>query len=101
VIALHEIAMVPAADAFPELIDAGVDDCGPWVVTPFYPGSTLPWDAEVPETVFASLARLHYRHLGRSSRLPVDLPRVDETFCRYVLMDFAPSLVQGTGTRRA
>ncbi|KAB1112426.1 phosphotransferase [Micromonospora aurantiaca] len=93
VIALHEIAKVPAADAFPELIDAGTDDSGPWVVTPFYPGSTLPWDADVPEAVFASLARLHYRYLGRASRLPVDLPRVDESFCRHALMNFAPSWI--------
>ncbi|MFI7072823.1 phosphotransferase family protein [Micromonospora sediminicola] len=93
VIALHEIATVPAADAFPELIDAGTDGSGPWVVTPFYPGSTLPWDAEVPEVVFASLARLHHRYLGRSSRLPVDLPRVDESFCRHALMDFASSWI--------
>ncbi|MFI7335828.1 phosphotransferase family protein [Micromonospora aurantiaca (nom. illeg.)] len=93
VIALHEIATVPAADAFPELIDAGTDDSGPWVVMPFYPGSTLPWDAEVPETVFASLARLHYRYLGRSSTLPVGLPRVNENFCRQALMDFSPSWI--------
>jgi hypothetical protein len=94
VIALHEIATVRAANAFPELIDAGTDESGPWAVTPFYPGSTLPWDAEVPEAVFASLARLHYRYLGRSSRLPVDLPRVDEIFCRDALMDFAPSWIR-------
>jgi hypothetical protein len=94
VIALHEIATVRAANAFPELIDAGTDESCPWAVTPFYPGSTLPWDAEVPEAVFASLARLHYRYLGRSSRLPVDLPRVDEIFCRDALMDFAPSWIR-------
>lgn len=91
VIALHEIATVPAADAFPELIDAGADECGPWVVTPFYPGSTLRADAEPPQAVFASLARLHYRYLGRSSRLPVDIPRVDESYCRHALTDFAPT----------
>ncbi len=91
VIALREIATVPAADAFPELIDAGADESGPWVVMPFYPGSTMPWDAEVPQTVFASLARLHHRHLGRSSALPADLRRVDETFCRGAFTDFAPT----------
>ena len=89
--ALQEIARVPAADAFPELIDAGTDDHGPWVVTPFFPGSTLPADAEVPQAVFVSLARLHHRYLGRASSLPADLPRVDETFCRDVLTSFAPS----------
>jgi aminoglycoside phosphotransferase (APT) family kinase protein len=91
VIALAEIAAVPCAEAFPELIDAGTDESGPWVVTPFYPGSTLTWDAEIPTAVFASLARLHYRHLGTASALPVELRRVDEEFCREALTDFAPS----------
>lgn len=94
VIALREIAAIPAADAFPELIDAGADASGPWVVTPYYPGSTLPWDAEVPEAVFASLARLHHRHLGRSGALPVDLRRVDEAFCRDAFLDFAASWIR-------
>src|SRR5262249_27328196 len=87
-------ATVPDVDAFPELIDAGTDELGPWVVTRFYPGSTLPWDAEVPESVFASLARLHYRYLGRSSNLPAALPRVDRNFCHHALTDFAPSWVR-------
>lgn len=94
VIALREIASVPAADAFPELIDAGTDQSGPWVVTPFHPGATMPWDAEVPETVFASLARLHHRHLGTASTLPADLRRVDEAFCREALTDFASSWIR-------
>jgi hypothetical protein len=96
VLALREIAAVPGADAFPELIDAGEDESGPWVVTPFYPGSTMPWNAEVPEPVFASLARLHYRHLGSSSALPLDFRRVDEEFCRDALTDFAPSGIRAS-----
>ncbi|GAA4995450.1 phosphotransferase family protein [Actinopolymorpha pittospori] len=91
VVALREIAAIPGADALPELIDAGTDEFGPWVVMPFYPGSTMPWDAEAPEAVFASLARLHFRHLGSAGSLPADLPRVDETYCRRALTDFAPS----------
>ncbi|MEQ4208466.1 hypothetical protein [Actinopolymorpha sp. B9G3] len=91
VIALREVAAIPGADAFPELIDAGADETGPWVVMPFYPGSTMPWDAEIPETVFASLARLHHRHLGTASSLPAELPRIDRTLCRRALTDFAPS----------
>lgn len=91
VIALRKAAATPAADAFPELVDAGTDQSGPWVVTPYYPGGTLPWDAEVPEAVFASLARLHHRYLGRSRTLPAALPRVDETFCRDAFLGFAAS----------
>jgi hypothetical protein len=91
VVALREIANAPAADAFPELIDAGADELGPWVVMPFSPGSALPPDGEVPEQVFASLARLHHRYLGTASALPVELRRVDETFCRDALMNFAPA----------
>ena len=87
---MREVAAIPGADAFLELIDAGADESGPWVVMPFYPGSTMPWDAEVPETVFASLAHLHHRHLGTASSLPADLPRIDKAFCRGALTEFAP-----------
>lgn len=91
VIALRENANVPAAKAFPEPIDAGVDQSGPWVVTPYYPGSALPADGAIPEGVFESLAGLHHRWLGTASSLPDDLRRVDETFCREALTAFAPA----------
>ncbi|MFD2082772.1 phosphotransferase family protein [Actinopolymorpha cephalotaxi] len=94
VIALSEVAAIPDTDAFPELIDAGADESGPWLVTPFYPGSTMPWDAAVPGTVLASLARMHHHYLGRTEALPPDLPRVDESFCHSALMDFSSSWIR-------
>ena len=90
VIALREIRSLPGAAAFPQLIDAGCDAAGPWVVTPFYPGASLPHDAVLPNAVYASLARLHLRHLGRTRTLHPEFRRVDEEFCRHALLDFAP-----------
>jgi hypothetical protein len=96
VLALRESAAIPGADAFPELIDAGTDAFGPWVVMPFYPGGPLPWDAELPEAVYVSLARYHLRYLGRTAALPAEFRRVDLDFCLHALLDFAP-----TGIRTA
>ncbi|WP_157740329.1 aminoglycoside phosphotransferase family protein [Micromonospora auratinigra] len=90
VVVLREIATV-STDAFPELIDAGADDHGPWVVLSFRPGAALAWDAALPAAVYASLARLHQRYLGGAGRLPAGLPRVDEEFCRHALREFAPA----------
>ncbi|WP_092653099.1 phosphotransferase [Actinopolymorpha singaporensis] len=90
---LSEIAAIPGTDAFPELIDAGTDQSGAWLVTPYYPGSPMPWDAAVPDNVLTSLARMHHHYLGRTNALPPDLPRVDEAFCRGALLDFSPSWI--------
>jgi aminoglycoside phosphotransferase (APT) family kinase protein len=76
---------------FPELIDSGVDDDGPWVVTPFHHGEQIGWSTEPPAAVYAALARLHLRHLGRADELSPQIPRVDDDFVRYALTEFAPS----------
>jgi aminoglycoside phosphotransferase (APT) family kinase protein len=81
---------------FPRLIDSGVDDDGPWIVVPFEPGEPIGWTAEPPAAMYAALARLHLRHLGRVDELPGQLPRVDDEFLRMTFAEFAPS-----GIRRA
>jgi Phosphotransferase enzyme family len=88
-VAMREIAYVEGVSTFPELLDAGTDEAGPWLVTPFYAGATLPWNAEPPPAVYADLARLHATWMGRTSELPADVPRVDAEFCRHALLEFA------------
>ncbi len=65
------------ATALPELLADGTDAAGPWVVLPFYPGSTLASEAEVSDEVLESLAVLHVRHVNAA--LP-GVPIVDRTW---------------------
>lgn len=91
VLALREVAAVPDAEAFPELIDDGCDEDGHWVVMPYYPGAPLAANSELPDAVYASLARLHVRHLGRTTELPPEYARIDFRFCADTLGGFAVS----------
>lgn len=75
---------------FPRLIDSGVDDDGPWIVVPFESGEPIGWTVEPPGAVYAALARLHLRHLGRVEELPGEVPRVDDEFLRMTFTGFAP-----------
>ncbi|MFI7061599.1 aminoglycoside phosphotransferase family protein [Kribbella sp. NPDC050124] len=81
-------AATVGGSVFPRLLDFGNDEAGPWVVTPYYPGSPLDWDAEPPAAVYDALARLHQRHLGAIGLSP-DLPRVDDDFLRSTFTGFA------------
>lgn len=85
VVALRALAEVTAAPALPELLAAGTDADGPWVMTPFYAGSTLRSEAHVSDEVIESLARLHAHYLGTDL---VGLPVVDRELwrgvCRHV-----------------
>ncbi|GAA2758274.1 phosphotransferase family protein [Actinopolymorpha rutila] len=74
--ALREVTD-PRASALPELLADGTDATGPWVVLPFYSGSTLASEAEVSDDVLESLAVLHVRHVNAT--LP-GLPIVDGTW---------------------
>ncbi|MET9023321.1 phosphotransferase [Actinopolymorpha sp. NPDC004070] len=65
------------APALPELLADGNDAAGPWVVLPFYSGSTLASEAEVCDDVLQSLAVMHVRHVNVT--LP-NLPVVDRTW---------------------
>ncbi|WP_328322578.1 aminoglycoside phosphotransferase family protein [Kribbella sp. NBC_00382] len=75
---------------FPDLIDSGIDEDGPWIVVPFEVGGVIGWTAEPPAVVYAALARLHLRHLGRVDELPAEIPQVDEQFLRSAFTGFAP-----------
>ncbi|GAB3429524.1 phosphotransferase family protein [Flindersiella endophytica] len=88
-VAMREIGSPPELPTFPELIDSGRDEAGPWLLMPFYPGEPLSWDASPPDQVYADLARLHAGWLGRTDELPADVPRVDAEFCRRTLLEFA------------
>ncbi|WP_157630795.1 aminoglycoside phosphotransferase family protein [Kribbella catacumbae] len=92
-----EVAALSSLDlvdpVFPQLIDSGTDDDGPWIVVPFQPGESIGWMTEPPPAVYAALARLHLRHLGRTDELPPQLPRVDEQFLRSTFTGFAPSCI--------
>jgi aminoglycoside phosphotransferase (APT) family kinase protein len=74
---------------FPELIDSGTDEDGPWIVVPFEAGGVIGWTVEPPAVVYAALARLHLRHLGRVDELPAEIPEVDEPFLRSAFTGFA------------
>jgi aminoglycoside phosphotransferase (APT) family kinase protein len=78
----HEIAGLraaqavrPAATAVPELIAAGVDADGLWLVTGWYAGQRL-GGREAPAALFDSLARLHAHYRGATGNLD-SIPRVD------------------------
>lgn len=88
-VAMREIAHVQGVSTFPELLDSGVDEDGHWLVTPFYAGAALAWNAEPPDQVYADLARLHAKWMGRAGELPAEVPRVDAGFCRRALLEFA------------
>jgi aminoglycoside phosphotransferase (APT) family kinase protein len=97
--AIRRAGAVPDAVAFPELIDAGSDADGPWLLQPHYPGSTLT-DAQLPTPVYDSLARLHIRHLGQTADLPTEVVRVDAYFIRSTLAGFASDLVRAADRAR-
>jgi aminoglycoside phosphotransferase (APT) family kinase protein len=90
-----ELAALKSLDVvdpvFPQLIDSGIDEGGPWIVVPFEAGGMIGWTAEPPAIVYAALARLHLRHLGRVDELPAEIPRVDEQFLRSAFTGFASS----------
>ncbi|WP_327640902.1 aminoglycoside phosphotransferase family protein [Kribbella sp. NBC_00482] len=78
--------LLPADPVFPELVDSGVDESGPWVVTTYQPGASIGWTTEPPGAVYEALARLHQRYLGRAD---LELPRVDADFLRRSFDGFA------------
>lgn len=98
-----ELAVLSCLDVvdpvFPPLIDSGVDEGGPWIVVPFEGGGVIGWTAEPPASVYAALARLHLRHLGRTDELSAEIPRVDEGFLRSSFTGFAAAGV-ATAARR-
>ncbi|GAB1819530.1 aminoglycoside phosphotransferase family protein [Herbidospora sp. RD11066] len=93
----HEVAGLaaaqqvrPHATAIPELIASGVDDDGPWLVTPFVSGTPL--SGEPPANLFTSLGRLHaHFHAAPPSGLPV----VDAAWWRRLCCEWVLPQVTG------
>jgi aminoglycoside phosphotransferase len=87
VAALRALAEVTGATALPQLLAAGTDADGRWVMTPFYAGSTLRTEADVSDEVIASLARLHAHYVGVNVRgLPVVDRELWRGICSHVSM---------------
>lgn len=78
--ALTAASHVPDADAVPELIDAGVNRDGPYILIPFYEAAPAWHEKAVPANVIETLARIHAYYLNQ----PVhqDLPVVDSDWWR-------------------
>lgn len=86
-IALRALSRIPERPGiFPELIDEGTDDQGPWVVMPFYPGRR---DHGVPVAVFEALADLHVKSIQIDS-LSDELEVIDEQHWRQLCLDRIP-----------
>jgi hypothetical protein len=88
-IAMRLIGRVSDTPAFPELIDSGVDENGPWLVMPFYPGETQSAYGEPPPVVYECLARL--RATFESVELPPEIPRFDLDWCLRALTENTPA----------
>jgi aminoglycoside phosphotransferase (APT) family kinase protein len=101
----HEVAGLraaqsvrPAATAVPELVAAGRNTAGWWLVTPFVAGAPLSGPRPAaPANLFESLARLHAAFRG-GSRLPDVVPRVDVSWWRQLCRDWVlPRVEQHRG----
>lgn len=88
-IAMQLIRRVADTPAFPELIDSGIDENGPWIVMPFYPGETQPAHGEPPQIVYECLARMHATF--ENAALPSQIPRFDRGWCRRALAENTPA----------
>jgi hypothetical protein len=98
VAALNSLGIVEPV--FADLIDSGLDEDGPWIVVPFEAGGVIGWTVEPPAVVYAALARLHLRHLGRVEELPAEIPQVDEQFLRSAFTGFAPGGIARAAARQ-
>lgn len=95
-LALGIVAELPDVRTFPDLVDAGADEDGPWVLLPYYAGRPLAWNDPMPPAVLADLARLHVHGRDRLDGLSASVPRMGADFIREALLDFASG-----GLRRA
>jgi hypothetical protein len=94
--ALTELRANPAA--FPELIAAGVDDRGDWVLFPRYEGRHPRTRHQAPGEVFDALAALHHHWEGRTAQLE-GLIVIDPAWWKHLCIEYAmPRLVQISGS---
>ena len=76
--ALRAATQVPGASAIPEIVDAGVDVDGCWLLIPFYDGGPAEAEIRIPGNVVESLARMHAYYLD--SPVPEHIPVVDQSW---------------------
>ncbi|WP_460809115.1 phosphotransferase [Microlunatus endophyticus] len=83
VAALTAASQVPAADAVPELIDAGQNSNGPYIVTPFYEATPARHEKTLQANAIETLARLRAHYLNRpvAQAIPVVDPDWWRTKC--------------------
>lgn len=80
VTALTAAAGVVGAAAVPEVVDAGVNAHGPYILTPFYEGVPARDETELPSDAIKTLARVHAHFL--TGPAPPDVPVVDGEWWR-------------------
>lgn len=99
--ALSELA---TAEAIPQMVDYAVaapttdETFANWLIIPFYEGSFLTFEDEVPPPIIESLARIHTYFASRVEEFDY-LYRVDTTFFRRTLDNALESLEKAHGER--
>ncbi len=84
---MQALANVCGAEAVPLLIDAARNPDAPhqngasWFITPFYEGSSLTWEDEMPPPIIETLACVHMQFIVQAARWDW-LHRVDAAFFR-------------------
>ncbi|HVL07347.1 MAG TPA: aminoglycoside phosphotransferase family protein [Acidimicrobiales bacterium] len=77
----------PSAAAIPRLLADGTDEQGPWMIMPFYAGTTVT-DALVPTGVFQALAILHATYAQAWTDL-AGVPVVDVGWWRDICLSYS------------
>ena len=80
-------AVRPSAAAIPRLLARGTDERGPWMIMPFYSGTTVT-KALVPEAVFRALAILHAAYAHTWTDL-AGIPVVDAGWWRDICLSYS------------
>ena len=80
-------AVRPSAAAIPRLLADGTDERGPWMIMPFYAGTTVT-NALVPNGVFQALAILHATYTHAWTDL-AGIPVVDAGWWRDICLSYS------------
>lgn len=80
-------AVRPRAAAIPRLLADGTDERGPWMIMPFYAGTTVS-SALVPKAVFQALATLHAAYAHAWTDL-AGIPVVDVGWWRDICLSYS------------
>ena len=80
-------AVRTSAGAIPRLLARGTDERGPWMIMPFYAGTTVT-NALVPKAVFQALAILHAAYAHTCTDL-AGIPVVDAGWWRDICLSYS------------